>query len=126
MSYQNITIVGNAGGNAEMRYLPDGTPVVNVSVAVNEHINDQDVTTWFRVAFWGERLTNAAMHIVKGQTLVVEGRVMVETWTDREGGHRAGLKINARTMRFVGGRPEGAAASPVGANGETPVDDIPF
>lgn len=127
MSHQSITIVGNAGRNAEMRYLPDGTPVVNVSLAVNEHINGQDVTTWFSVAFWGERLTNAAMHIVKSQTVLVEGRVLVDTWTDQSGNTRASLKINARLMRFIGGRPEGAAST---AEAEkTPeeiAEDIPF
>ena len=126
MSHQNITIVGNAGRNAEMRYLPDGTPVVNVSIAVNEHINDEDVTTWFSVAFWGERLTNAAMHIVKGQLGLVEGRIIVDTWTDNGGNCRAGLKINARLMRFIGSRPQNAAAP---AKEETPEEiaaDIPF
>ena len=126
MSHQNLTIVGNAGGNAEMRYLPDGTPVVNFSVAVNEYINEQDVTTWFRVAAWNG-LTNTAKHIVKGQTLVVEGRVTVEQWTDGEGNPRANMKVTARTIRFVGGRPEGAV-SPADAE-KTPeeiADDIPF
>ncbi len=126
MSYQKITIVGNAGGDADMRYLPDGTPVVNVSIAVNEQINSKDTTTWFRVAFWGN-LTNAAMHIVKGQIIAVDGRIMVETWTDRDGATRASLKINASNMRFIGGRPNGA--DPVSANGKTlaeEVDEIPF
>ena len=122
MSHQTITIVGNAGGDAEKRFLPDGTPVVNVSLAGNEHINSQDVTTWFKVAFWGN-LSKAAEHIVKGQTVAVDGRVSVETWTDREGNFRAGLRVTARRMNFVGGRPEGAAAT---RTAQEEVDDIPF
>jgi single-strand DNA-binding protein len=114
---------------AEMRYLPDGALVVNVSIAVNEHINDEDVTTWVSVVFffWGERLTNAAMHIVKGQTLYVEGRVKVETWTDQQSELRAGLKPNVRIMRFIGGRSEGVF-SPAEVE-KTPIEiaeDIPF
>ena len=126
MSHQSIHIVGNAGRNAEMRYLQDGTPVANVSVAVNERINEQDVTTWYNVAFWGN-LTNGAQHIVKGQSLYVEGRPMVDQWTAPDGSPRAAIKINARTMRFIGGRPEGTA-SPAEAE-KTPeeiADDIPF
>lgn len=112
-----------------MRYLPDGAPVVNVSITVNEHINDEDVTTSMSVAFWGKRLTNVAMHIAKGQILYVEGRVKVEveTWTDQQSQLRAGLKPNGRIMRFIGGRSEGVS-SPAEVE-KTPIkiaEDNPF
>lgn len=128
MSYHNITIVGNAGQDADFRYLPDGTPVVNVSVAVNERFNGEDTTTWYRVAFWGN-LTKGAQHITKGQSILVEGRPMVDTYTDRQGNFRANIKVNANTMRFIGGRPpEAGPASAVKAP-QTPeelAEEIPF
>jgi len=56
-SYQKIVIVGNLGGDPEMRYTPDGTPVTNFSVATNRKWNNSDgsageETTWFRVTVW--------------------------------------------------------------------------
>ena len=119
--YQKTIIVGNAGADATLRYLPDGTPVVNLSIAVNHRINDKDVTQWVKVVCW-RGLTEAAKHVVKGQTVTVDGRVEIEQWVDNGGNARADLKLIAQSFRFVGGRPGGAAA----ATGEVEVDDIPF
>lgn len=127
MTYQAIEIIGNAGRNAEMRYLPDGTPVVNTSIAVNEKVNGEDRTTWYNVAFWGS-MTKGAQHIVTSQTVFVRGTPQVEQWTDSGGNPRASIKITAHEFRFIGGRPEGAPASSADAT-QTPeeiADEIPF
>lgn len=129
MSFHKIAVVGNAGQDAEMRYMPDGTPVVNFSLAVNERFaQGGERTTWYRVACWGS-MTKAAMHVVKGQQVLIEGTPQVETWTDRNSGEtRAQIKITAREFRFLGGRPDGSPAPVEGAE-QTPeeiADEIPF
>ncbi|MGH2537390.1 MAG: single-stranded DNA-binding protein [Candidatus Promineifilaceae bacterium] len=52
--FQQHIIVGNLGGDPELRYLPDGTAVANFSVAVNQRRGQEEITTWFRVAAWGK------------------------------------------------------------------------
>ena len=57
-SFNKITIVGYLGRDPELRYTPQGTPVCDFSVATTERRKDkagefQDLTTWFKVTFWG-------------------------------------------------------------------------
>lgn len=105
MSYQNTVIIGYAGQDAVVRETASGKKVANVNIAINEKYGDKEITTWFRVTFWNG-LTNAAQHINKGQLVLVEGQVGIETWTDPEGNVKAGLTLTAHNMRFLGSKPE--------------------
>jgi single-strand DNA-binding protein len=105
MSYQNTLIIGNVGGEVTLRTTTTGKQVANFSVAVNERFGDQEQTTWFQVVTWEQLAQIAADHIDKGQLLLVEGRVSASTWTDQNGGVQVALKLTARNIRFLGGKP---------------------
>lgn len=107
MSFNKITIVGNLGRDPELRYTPQGNAVCNFSVATNEKRKDkagelQDVTTWFRITLWGKQAENASKYLTKGSPIYVEGRLRVEEWTDRDGGQRYTLEVQASDMQFIG------------------------
>ena len=113
MSFNKITIIGNLGRDPELRYTPQGTAVCDFSVAVNDRKRDkagewQDVTTWFKITFWGKQAENASKYLTKGRQAYIEGRLQVEEWTDRDGNNRYTLAVQGSDIQFLGeGRGEG-------------------
>ncbi len=79
--YQKITIVGNVGREPEMRFLPNGTAVTNLSVATNRKWTDkatgqlQEEVTWFRVSVFGKQAETVNQYVTKGRQVLVEGRL---------------------------------------------------
>lgn len=106
MSYQSTVIVGNVGQEVVSRTTNSGKQVANFSVAVNEKIGGEMQTTWFQVTTWEQLAEIAAEHIRKGQLILVEGRIAAETWNDQQGDTQVVLRITARNIRFLGGKPE--------------------
>jgi single-strand DNA-binding protein len=107
MSFNKITIIGNLGRDPELRYTPQGNAVCDFSVAVNDRKRDkagewQDVTTWFKITFWGKLAENASKYLTKGRQVYVEGRLQVEEWTDRDGNNRFTLAIQGSEIQFLG------------------------
>lgn len=142
--YQKIIIVGNLGGDPQMRYMGDGTPVTNFSVATNRSWTDSntgqrvDETTWFRVSVWRRQAEAANQYLSKGQRVLVEGRLRPDEnggprlWTGQDGTVRASFEITADTVQFLSSREEAAQLSADtgdDAFDQSPVeeeDDIPF
>ena len=117
MSFNKITIIGNLGRDPELRYTPQGTAVCDFSVAVNDRKRDkagewQDVTTWFKITFWGKQAENASKYLTKGRQAYIEGRLQVEEWTDRDGNNRYTLAVQGSDIQFLGeGRGESSENS---------------
>lgn len=144
--YQKIIVVGNLGGDPEMRYMPDGSAVTNFSIASNRRYNDRngqlvDETTWFRVSVWGRQAETANQYLSKGQKVLVEGRLRPDpqtggprTYTRQDGTVGASFEIFAESFRFLSSRDEaggGSFSSPdydsgSGGGGAQEEDDIPF
>lgn len=107
-SFLNIVIVGNLGGDPEMRYTPDGTPVCSFNVAVNRKWtgsdgNTSEKVTWLRVTCWRKLAESCNQYLSKGrQVLVAAGDIATSVWTDQEGKPRATLEVTARDVRFLG------------------------
>ncbi len=122
--YQSLTIVGNLGKDPEMRYLPDGRPVTEMSVATNRVYNDQSgqqvkETTWFRVSVFGKQAEACAQYLKKGKQVLVEGRLRPDKetgaprlWQRQDGTYGASVEVFASIVRFLGGRSEGGASAP--------------
>ena len=140
--YQKVIIIGNLGGDPEMRYMPNGTAVTNFSVATNRRWTDsatgepRDETVWFRVSVWGRQAETANEYLSKGRQVLVEGRIRPDPdtggpriWTGQDGTVRASYEINADSFRFMGGgRDETSFAVEGGGEGAAPQeeDEIPF
>jgi single-strand DNA-binding protein len=144
--YQKIIVVGNLGGDPEMRYMPDGTAVTSFSVATNRRWNDSrtgeqvDETTWFRVSVWGRRAEVANQYLSKGSKVLVEGRLKPDPntggprlWTRQDGTVAASYELTADNFSFVGSRADGDSydggdhdESNGGGSPAQEEDDIPF
>ena len=128
--YQQITLVGNLGGDPTMQLMQDGTPVTSFSVATNRRWRTQDGTTqeetiWFSVSVWERQAETCNQYLTKGQRVLVVGEMREpSTWTDRDGNARASLEVRARTVRFLSPRTEAQGLTSVPNQSEDV--DVPF
>jgi single-strand DNA-binding protein len=114
--YQQITLVGNLGGDPEMRYLPNGTAVTNFSLATNRKWKGsdgqmQEETVWWRISVFGSQAEACNQYLSKGRQVLVEGRMRPDpntggprVWQRNDGGYGASYELSAQTVRFLGGR----------------------
>jgi single-strand DNA-binding protein len=139
--YQKVTIVGNLGRDPELRYLPNGTPTVNLSVATNNTYTNQKgeqvkETTWWRVSVFGKQAESCSQYLTKGRQVLVEGRLRPDPttggpriYTRQDGTSGASFDLTAQSVRFIGGRDAGqggGAGAPDMGGQEMPEEDIPF
>lgn len=108
-SVNKVILIGNLGKDPEVRYLPSGDAVTNISVATTEQWKDksgekQEHTEWHRVAFFGKTAEIAGEYLKKGSPVYVEGRIRTRKWQDKEGQDRYSTEIVADRMQLLGSR----------------------
>jgi single-strand DNA-binding protein len=113
--FQKIIIVGNLGGDPQMRYTPSGQAVTNFNVATNRRYTSSngervDETVWFRVSAWGRLAETCNEYLRKGRKVLVEGRLTADPETggprvwEGDTGPRASFEISALNVQFLSGR----------------------
>jgi single-strand DNA-binding protein len=118
-----IMIIGNLGGDPEMRYTAQGTPMTTFSMAVNRFYNDpngerQKETQWFRVVTWRQRAELCNQYLAKGHRAYVEGQFRGRSWEGADGQTRYTNEILADRVVFLE-RPGDTGFG----RGEAPFDD---
>lgn len=125
-SVNKVILIGNLGQNPEVRYMPNGDAVANISVATTDTWKDkvtgerQEKTEWHKVVFYRKLAEIVGEYLKKGAPVYVEGSLRTSKWTDKEGIERSKTEVIASDMRMLGQKP-GA-----GHNAEKPGPDIPF
>ncbi len=113
MSWHQTVVVGNLGGDPELRYMQSGDAVCNFSVAATDSWRDRqsgerrERTTWYRVAVWGPQAESCNTYLSKGRRVLVTGNVSARGYINNNGEAAASLDLRARDVRFLGGRDEG-------------------
>ena len=148
-SVNKVILIGNLGRDPEVRYMPSGDAVANITIATTETWKDksgekQEQTEWHRVAMFGKTAEIAGEYLKKGSQVYIEGKLQTRKWTDKEGQERYTTEIRADRMQLLGSRSgsgeprgepamESKAAEPKGAAAKKPAgkfddmeDDIPF
>jgi single-strand DNA-binding protein len=144
MAFCKIQIVGNLGRDPELRYTPNGRPVTEFSVAVNQSTKNQqsgewvEATDWFRVSVWGDRAERAAEQLRKGSRVLVDGRFRTREYETKDGRKGISLEVSADSVVGLDRREQDgtfagapAAASQPGAPAgrafdDTEIDELPF
>jgi single-strand DNA-binding protein len=114
-SVNKVIIIGNLGNDPDMRYLPSGDAVANLSVATTDKYKDkngemQEATEWHRVAFFGKTAEICGQYLKKGSSVYVEGSLRTRKWQDKDGNDRYTTEIRGDRMQMLGGRSSGGTA----------------
>ncbi|HXH02812.1 MAG TPA: single-stranded DNA-binding protein [Candidatus Competibacteraceae bacterium] len=109
-----VILIGNCGRDPEVRYMPSGDAVANVTVATSEQWKDkngqlQDRTEWHTVVFFRRLAEIAGEYLRKGSPVYVEGRLRYRKYTDKNGQERTVAEIHADEMQLLGSKSGGAA-----------------
>ncbi len=141
-----VILVGNLGKDPEIRYMPNGNAVANLTLATTESWKDkqtgdqQEKTEWHRVVMFRRLAEIAGEYLKKGSQVYIEGKLQTRKWQDNSGNDRYTTEIVADEMQMLGGRGGGSAgfsdnAAPAMASASASSaesapgdfdDDIPF
>lgn len=145
-----VILVGNLGNDPEVRYMPNGGAVANITLATSESWRDKQTgeqkekTEWHRVVLFGKLAEVAGEYLRKGSQVYIEGKLTTRKWTDQAGVEKYTTEIHVNvggTMQMLGGKqdssskvaqnraPQQSWQQAPQRNDEPPMnfdDDIPF
>jgi single-strand DNA-binding protein len=113
-SFNRVILMGNLTRDPQVRYIPSGSAVAEIGLAVNRTWFDKqsnsrkEEVTFVDVTLWGRDAEVAGEYLTKGRSVLVEGRLSLDTWDDKATGQkRSKLKVVGERLVMVGGRGEG-------------------
>ena len=148
-NFNQVTIIGNLTRDPEVKFTPKGMAVLTISLAVNRAYKvgeeKREEVTYIDIEFWGKQAEIIGEYAKKGRPLFVQGRLAVDSWTDKATDQkRTRMKVVGETFQFLGSAPQGSQNArpaeqgsgynrpqnqrPATAASHTPADedDIPF
>ena len=141
-----VILIGNLGADPEVRYMPNGNAVSNVSLATSDSWKDKDTgearerTEWHKVVFYGKLAEIVGQYLKKGSKVYVEGRLQTRKWQGQDGQDRYTTEVvvdQGGTMQMLGSPQTSPNSRPTPPNKNTPAgsatqtevdfdDDVPF
>ena len=116
-SFNKVILIGNLTRDVEVRHTPKGTAIAKLGLAVNrkwknEAGENKEEVTFVDVDTFGRNAENAAQYLRKGSPLMVEGRLKLDTWDDKQTNQkRSKLGVVAETIQFLGQKQDDQASS---------------
>lgn len=113
-----VILIGNVGGDPEVRYMPNGNAVTTLSIATSESWKDkqtgekQDRTEWHRVVCFNRLGEIAGEYLRKGAKLYVEGSLRTRKWQDQQGQDRYTTEIVASDIQMLDGKGQSSGNFP--------------
>ncbi|WPC74430.1 single-stranded DNA-binding protein [Vibrio porteresiae] len=114
-----VILIGNLGNDPEVRYMPNGGAVANITIATSETWRDKatgeqrERTEWHRVALYGKLAEVAGEYLRKGSQVYIEGQLQTRKWQDQSGQDRYTTEVVVQgyngIMQMLGGRQGGGA-----------------
>ncbi|MFV9668848.1 single-stranded DNA-binding protein SSB1 [Pantoea sp. KXB25] len=118
-----VILVGNLGQDPEVRYMPNGGAVANITLATSESWRDKqtgenkEITEWHRVVLFGKLAEVAGEYLKKGSQVYIEGQLRTRKWQDQGGQERYTTEVVVNvggTMQMLGGRQQSGNAGAQG------------
>ncbi len=119
-SVNKVILIGNLGKDPEIRYMPSGSAICNVTIATSRVSKDktsgekQEQTEWHRVVMFDRLAEIAGEYLKKGKSVYIEGRLQTRKWTDKDGIEKYTTEIVAQEMTMLGGREGGGGGAGAG------------
>lgn len=122
-----VILVGNLGQDPEVRYMPNGNGVANISIATTDSWKDkntgqlQERTEWHRVVLFGKLAEVAGEYLRKGSQVYIEGRLQTRKWTDQNGQEKYTTEIvvdMSGQMQMLGSRQQDQGYAPQQQSGD--------
>lgn len=119
-SFNRVILVGNLTRDPELRYLPSGTAVTDIGLAVNDRRKTDsgewvEETTFVDVTLWSRTAEVASEYLTKGAPVLIEGRLKLDTWQGKDGQKQSKLRVVGEKMQMLGGRSGGGGGGGEGA-----------
>src|SRR5215831_16890314 len=110
-SFNRVILVGNITRDPELRYIPSGTAVTEIGLAVNDRRKTAsgewvEETTFVDVTLWGRQAEVASEYLNKGSNVLIEGRLKLDTW-EKDGKKNSKLRVVGERMQMLGGKAGG-------------------
>ena len=116
-SFNKVILAGNITRAPELRYTPKGAAVVKFGLAVNRQWKNEagekkEAVTFVDVTAWAGTAETISKHLHKGDPILIDGRLDLETWKDKESGEdRQKLVVTVESFSFIGSKKETQAAN---------------
>ena len=123
-----VIIIGNLGADPEVRYMPQGGAVANLTVATSERYKDKatgepkEVTEWHRVVIYQRLAEIAGEYLRKGSKVYIDGKLKTRKWQDKDGVERYTTEIIANELQMLDGKQDGQSN---GSQGQKPQQQRP-
>lgn len=109
--FNKVILAGNLTRDVELRYLPSGSALAKIGLAINRRFKKQDGSQGEEVCFidvnlFGRTAEVANQYLRRGSQVLIEGRLVLESWTDNTGQKRSRHSITAESMQMLGGKAE--------------------
>lgn len=113
-----VLLMGNLTRDPEVRQIPSGMTVADLGVAVSEKYKNKagelvETVCFVDVVVWGRLAETCGQYLKKGSPVLLEGKLQLDQWTDKEGEKRSKLRVRADRVQFLSSnrRDEGAGGS---------------
>ena len=137
-SFNKVVLLGNCTRDVQVKYTTGGTAYADIGLAINRHWFDKssntrkEEVTFVDVTLWGRTAEVAGEYLAKGRPVLVEGRLQLDTWDDKQSGQkRSKLKVIGEQIQLLGGgkqEPRGEESQvPPEENGQSSREpEVPF
>lgn len=110
-SLNKVILIGNLGKDPEERFLPDGNPVTNFSIACTEKYKDKmgeqkELTEWVNIVLFGKVAEIGAKYLQKGSSVYIEGKLKTDKFTDKNGIERYVTKVIGSNLQILMVKPK--------------------
>lgn len=117
-SFNRVILAGNLTRDPELRFLSNEQAVVKFSLAVNRRYKDrsgemQEEATFVDCEAWSRTAELVGQYLTKGSSCLVEGRLKLDRWEDRDGNNRSQLRVVAENVQFLDSRGGGQSSDRV-------------
>ena len=120
-NFNKVLLIGNLTRDPELKHTPSNQAVASIGLAVNRSFSTKDgekreETTFVDCEAWGRQAEVMSQYLAKGRPVMIEGRLKLDQWQDKDGNNRSKLRVVVENFQFLGGRGEGG---PGGGGGQS-------